>query len=214
MQLSCFSGFCPGRCGFTRVEHSSGVSGTVHRVAADFTSQGGTGRCQRETIDVKGKPSLVATALPPDVPRWLASRDQLLLALGLCPPSRTLFQCATEVGKKQPFSSTSPETNTSRRAQPKSVLGSYREASHRGTSGGRAVTNLAWCFIVVSWRIVTLSSTNESVAKPTVSSITIAAGQTSNTFTVRTFRVSSTRTPKITATANGISKEATLTVKP
>ena len=51
---------------------------------------------------------------------------------------------------KQPFGSTSPETNLSRRAQPKSVLGSYREASHRGTSGGTAVMNLAWSFIVVS----------------------------------------------------------------
>ncbi|HKZ78170.1 MAG TPA: hypothetical protein VJ124_07570, partial [Pyrinomonadaceae bacterium] len=46
--------------------------------------------------------------------------------------------------------STSREMNISRRAQPKSVLGSYREASHRGTSGGTAVMNLAWCFIVVS----------------------------------------------------------------
>ncbi|HKZ77800.1 MAG TPA: hypothetical protein VJ124_05705, partial [Pyrinomonadaceae bacterium] len=51
---------------------------------------------------VKGKPLLVATAVPPDVPRWLASRDQLLLALGLCPPSRTLFQLATEMGKGSP----------------------------------------------------------------------------------------------------------------
>ena len=42
------------------------------------------------------------------------------------------------------------EKKTSRRAQPNSVLGSYREASHRGTSGGTAVMNPAWCLIVVS----------------------------------------------------------------
>jgi uncharacterized repeat protein (TIGR01451 family)/uncharacterized delta-60 repeat protein len=62
--------------------------------------------------------------------------------------------------------------------------------------------------------VVTLSSSNTSVAKPTESSITILQGQTSKTFTVKTFAVSSTKTVNIKATANGISKEATLTVKP
>jgi hypothetical protein len=59
---------------------------------------------------------------------------------------------------------------------------------------------------------VTLSSSKESVAKPTVSSITISAGQTSKTFTVKTFAVSSTKTVQIKGSANGTSKEATLTV--
>ncbi|HKZ76678.1 MAG TPA: hypothetical protein VJ124_00035, partial [Pyrinomonadaceae bacterium] len=52
--------------------------------------------------DVKGNPLFVVTAVPPDVPRWLASRVQLLLALGLRPPSRFL-QFATEVGKSSPL---------------------------------------------------------------------------------------------------------------
>jgi uncharacterized repeat protein (TIGR01451 family) len=60
--------------------------------------------------------------------------------------------------------------------------------------------------------VVTLSSSNTSVAKPTVNSITIPNGQSSGQFTVRTFRVSSTKTVKIKASANGTSKEATLTV--
>ena len=60
--------------------------------------------------------------------------------------------------------------------------------------------------------VVTLSSSNTSVAQPAVSSITISAGQTSKTFTVKTFSVSDTKTVKIKATAYGLSKEATLTV--
>lgn len=62
--------------------------------------------------------------------------------------------------------------------------------------------------------IVTLSSSNESVANPAVSSVTILSGQSSKSFTIKTFRVSSTMTLRIKASANGISKEATLTVKP
>jgi uncharacterized repeat protein (TIGR01451 family) len=60
---------------------------------------------------------------------------------------------------------------------------------------------------------VTLSSSNIYVAKPAVSSITIPFGQTSGTFTVKHFRVSYTKTVKIKASANGTSKEATLTVR-
>ena len=60
--------------------------------------------------------------------------------------------------------------------------------------------------------VITLSSSNSGVAKPTASSITISAGQTSKTFTVKIFAVSSTKTVKIKATAYGLSKEATLTV--
>jgi len=75
----------------------------------------------------------IFTAVPPDVPRWLASRDQLLLALGLLAPSPRLFQFALEVRKSSLRGSTRRQTKTSRR------LGSYREASHRGTAG--ATTN-------------------------------------------------------------------------
>lgn len=60
--------------------------------------------------------------------------------------------------------------------------------------------------------VVSLSSSSTSVAKPAVSSITIPANHTSGTFTVKTFKVSSTRTAKIKASANDPSKEATLTV--
>jgi len=61
--------------------------------------------------------------------------------------------------------------------------------------------------------VVTLSSSNTSVARPRDTSITIPNGLSSGQFTVRTFRVSSNKTVKIKATANGISKEATLTVR-
>ena len=60
--------------------------------------------------------------------------------------------------------------------------------------------------------VITRSSSNASVAKPTVRSVTISAGQTSKTFTIKTFAVSSTKTVKIKATAYGLSKDATLTV--
>ena len=59
--------------------------------------------------------------------------------------------------------------------------------------------------------VVSLSSSSTSVAKPAVSSITIPANHTSGTFTVKTFKVSSTKTAKIKASAND-TKEATLTV--
>jgi hypothetical protein len=60
--------------------------------------------------------------------------------------------------------------------------------------------------------VVSLSSSDTNVARPSVSSVTISQGQTSKTFTVKTFKVSRTKTVKIKASANGTSKEATLTV--
>lgn len=60
--------------------------------------------------------------------------------------------------------------------------------------------------------VISLSSSNTSVAKPAMSSVTTNAGQTSKTFTVKTFKVSRDKTVKIRATANGTSKEATLAV--
>ena len=62
--------------------------------------------------------------------------------------------------------------------------------------------------------VVSLSSSDTNVARPAVSSVTINKGQTSKTFTVKTFKVSRTKTAKIKASANGSSKEATLTVTP
>ena len=65
--------------------------------------------------------------------------------------------------------------------------------------------------------VVTLSSSNTSVARPTlngnfVNSITIPAGGRTGIFRVKTFTVYSTKTVKIKAALNGTSKEATLTV--
>ena len=59
---------------------------------------------------------------------------------------------------------------------------------------------------------VTLTSTNPSVANPTVGTITIPAGVTSKTFTVRTTDVATSSTATIKATANAVSKSRTLTV--
>lgn len=79
--------------------------------------------------------------------------------------------------------------------------------------GGRDVTGtVKLSGSASSNTVVTLFSSNTSAAKPAVSSVTISAGNTSKNFTVKTFAVSSTKTVKIKASANGTSKEATLTV--
>jgi uncharacterized repeat protein (TIGR01451 family) len=78
--------------------------------------------------------------------------------------------------------------------------------------GGNNVTGTVTLSAPVSGSVVVnLSSSNTSVAKPAVSSITVTSG-TTGTFTVKTFAVSSKKTVKIKAAANGTSKEATLTV--
>jgi uncharacterized repeat protein (TIGR03803 family) len=59
---------------------------------------------------------------------------------------------------------------------------------------------------------VTLSSSNTSVAT-VPSSVTVQAGQTSTSFSVRTQRVSSSNSVVISATYNGTTKNATLTVR-
>jgi len=60
---------------------------------------------------------------------------------------------------------------------------------------------------------VALSSSNTTVAR-TPASVTIAAGASSATFTVSTSVVSASTTANISATRDGISKTASLTVKP
>jgi hypothetical protein len=62
--------------------------------------------------------------------------------------------------------------------------------------------------------VVTLSSNNPAVARPTVSSITIPFGSTTGSFTVTTADVSAVSTAVIKATAGGITKSRTLTVNP
>ena len=59
---------------------------------------------------------------------------------------------------------------------------------------------------------VTLSSSNPSLAAPTVGSINIPAGSSTKTFTIHTIDVTSSHTALIKATANGISKSVALTV--
>lgn len=61
---------------------------------------------------------------------------------------------------------------------------------------------------------VTLSSTNPSVANPTVSSITIPKGSKKGTFTVSTTTVTSNTVVTIKATSSGITKSKALTVYP
>ncbi|HZT44099.1 MAG TPA: hypothetical protein VFA07_18185 [Chthonomonadaceae bacterium] len=61
---------------------------------------------------------------------------------------------------------------------------------------------------------VTLSSNNTAVAYPTVNSITIVAGATKGTFTVKTNTVTADTYVTISATANGIKKSKVLTVYP
>lgn len=61
---------------------------------------------------------------------------------------------------------------------------------------------------------VVLSSSNPAVANPTVSSLTIPFNTSTATFTVQTGAVTVSTSVRISATANGITKSATLTVKP
>jgi probable HAF family extracellular repeat protein len=62
--------------------------------------------------------------------------------------------------------------------------------------------------------VVTLSSSNAPVAAPTVSSISIPAGATTGTFTVRTAPVTANISVNIYATVYGVRKAAGLTVRP
>jgi uncharacterized repeat protein (TIGR01451 family) len=61
--------------------------------------------------------------------------------------------------------------------------------------------------------VVTLSSSNTSVASPTMATINIPAGGIGGTFTISTADVSALSTASITAKANGFSKSAILTVQ-
>jgi|SRR5579884_640456 len=61
---------------------------------------------------------------------------------------------------------------------------------------------------------VSLSSTDPAVANPAVSSITIAAGSQTGTFTVNTSHVAANTSVTIKASANGITKGKALTITP
>jgi len=58
--------------------------------------------------------------------------------------------------------------------------------------------------------VISVSSSKSSAKAPTT--VTIPAGKTSATFTIKTSAVSSTNAVEITATSNGITATATLTI--
>jgi hypothetical protein len=59
-------------------------------------------------------------------------------------------------------------------------------------------------------QLVLLSSNSTSIANPRVKSITIPFNQTSGTFTLKHFKVSSNKSAKIKASANGFSKRGSV----
>jgi uncharacterized repeat protein (TIGR03803 family) len=61
---------------------------------------------------------------------------------------------------------------------------------------------------------VTLSSTKPATASPTSGTVTVPMGMSTKPFTVTTVPVAAEVKPKIKATANGVTKSKTLTVKP
>ena len=62
--------------------------------------------------------------------------------------------------------------------------------------------------------VVTLSSSNGAVAAPTVSTVTIPAGRSTASFSVRTSPVTASTNANIYATVYGFRKSSALTVRP
>jgi hypothetical protein len=79
------------------------------------------------------------------------------------------------------------------------------------TGGSGSIGTVTLSAVATSGTAVSLSSSNTSAAK-VPSSVTVAAGATSATFTVTTSKVYSNTSSTITATLNGASKAAVLTV--
>jgi hypothetical protein len=83
------------------------------------------------------------------------------------------------------------------------------------TGGSNATATIVLeCAAPAGGVVVSLSSSNASVAAPAVSSLTIPAGATTATFTLRTSRVTANTSANVYATAYGVRKTATVTVKP
>jgi len=78
-----------------------------------------------------------------------------------------------------------------------------------GTVSGQATLE---CAAPAGGTRVTLLSTNAAVATPAVSAIVVAAGGTKGSFSVRTKQPAATTTLSIRGTANGVAKNAPLTV--
>jgi uncharacterized repeat protein (TIGR01451 family) len=123
----------------------------------------------------------------------------------------TITNTATVTGNQ-----TDPRvSNNTDTAQTRVVIGvlSLTLNPNRIKGGNNVIGTVTLSSPAQSDMVIILSSSNTSVAKPLVNSITISTGQSSGTFTVKTFKVSRDKTVKIKASANGTSKEATLTVK-
>ena len=83
------------------------------------------------------------------------------------------------------------------------------------TGGANATGSVTLeCAAPVGGLVVTLSSSNAPVAAPTVASITIPAGATTGSFSVRTARVTASTNVTIYASAYGVRKGTALTVRP
>jgi probable HAF family extracellular repeat protein len=83
------------------------------------------------------------------------------------------------------------------------------------TGGSTATATLVLeCAAPAGGTVVSLSSSNSAVAVPAASTITIPAGATTASFTVRTTRVSASTAVNIYATVYGVRKAAALTVRP
>ncbi len=83
-------------------------------------------------------------------------------------------------------------------------------------AGGSTVTGTVTleCGAAPGAVVINLTSSNPGVAVPAVSSITIPAGGTTGSFSVRTTRVAANTTVSIHAWVFGVRKTATLTVRP
>ena len=83
------------------------------------------------------------------------------------------------------------------------------------TGGATATASLVLeCAAPAGGVIVSLASSNSALAAPTVSSITIPAGATTGSFTVRTSRVTASTSVSIYATVHGVRKTQSLIVNP
>jgi hypothetical protein len=80
-----------------------------------------------------------------------------------------------------------------------------------GTTVGGTVTSE--CAAPVGGLTVALTSRNATVAAPTTASILLPQGTVSGNFSVRTSRVAAATTVAIAATAHGVTKSATVTVR-
>ena len=94
-------------------------------------------------------------------------------------------------------------------------VGTLTASPNPVTGGSNATAAVAIeCAAPAGGVLVSLSSSNASIAAPAVSSVTIPAGATTVSFPVRTSRVTASTNVNIYATAYRVRKTAALTVRP